>query len=163
MALIEQLEGPNWQSFLHDCFGYTLDVLKNDPSRSVGSSADDLRSWLKAGGIPRVQQQLDRQVEIRRFPPEKRAEIQKFVVKLAQEYRGPLVELSTKGVLPITMKEELGLDTLSSVNISTLIDRIIAGERPFEDWMYAHGHTEKEILEVYQVIDKWLIDHGIIS
>lgn len=162
MALIEQLERENWQSFFYDCFEYTLDILKNDPFRSVGSSADDLRSWLKAGGVPRVQEQLDRQMEIRRFPSEKRVDVQEFIIKLAQEYRGLLVELSTKGVLPILPKDELGLGTLSGVNVSDLIDRIIAGERPFEAWMYEHGHSEKEIQEVYQVIDQWLIDHGII-
>ena len=44
MALIEHLEQDNWQDFLRGSFEYTLEVLKNDRFRSVGSSVDDLRS-----------------------------------------------------------------------------------------------------------------------
>ena len=52
MALIEHLENTGWEEFLRDCFRYALEVLKNDRFRSVGSSVDDLRSWLLRAGLP---------------------------------------------------------------------------------------------------------------
>ena len=52
MALIEHLECDGWEAFLRDMFRYTLDVLENDRFGSVGSSVDDLRSWLARGGSP---------------------------------------------------------------------------------------------------------------
>ena len=39
---------------------------------------------------------------------------------------------------------------------------MIAGERPFEDWMHAHGRSDEEIAEIYQLIDEWLMQKGII-
>ena len=58
MALIEHLERDDWQEFLRDTFAYTLDVLKHDRFRHIGSAADDLRGWLTAGGIPKVKERL---------------------------------------------------------------------------------------------------------
>ncbi len=43
MALIENLEREGWEEFLRNCFQYTLQVLREDRFRSVGSSVDDLR------------------------------------------------------------------------------------------------------------------------
>ena len=40
---------------------------------------------------------------------------------------------------------------------------MMKGERPFEEWMYAHGRSDEEIAEVYGVIDGWLMQHGIIE
>ena len=54
MALIEHLERKGWQEFLEEVFRYVLDVLKEDRHRPLGSSGDDLRSWLTAGGVGRV-------------------------------------------------------------------------------------------------------------
>jgi len=54
MALIENLEQDNWQHMLRMFFNATLDILKTDPDASVGSSVDDLRAWLRTGGINRV-------------------------------------------------------------------------------------------------------------
>lgn len=62
MALIENLERDNWQEFFRGAFEYTLYILENDRFRSVGSSVDDLRSWLAGGGVSRVK---FRQVELK--------------------------------------------------------------------------------------------------
>ena len=50
MALIEHMGHDTWEETLRRFFEYTLDVLKHDRFRSVGSSVDDLRSWLTGGG-----------------------------------------------------------------------------------------------------------------
>ncbi len=42
---------------------------------------------------------------------------------------------------------------LTEEGVSDLVLRILAGERPFEDWMYAHGYSRKDVADVYQVID----------
>jgi hypothetical protein len=43
-----------------------------------------------------------------------------------------------------------------------LLNRILAGERPFEDWMRAQGHSDQDIAETYQIVDRWLIERGLI-
>ena len=67
MALIEHLEDDRWEEFFRGVFQYALEVMKHDRFRSVGSVADDLRSWLARGGVARVRERLDMQMEIRRF------------------------------------------------------------------------------------------------
>ena len=59
MALIENLEHEGWEEFFRDSFRYALEVLKNDRFRPVGSSVDDLKSWLTAGGVARVRTHLN--------------------------------------------------------------------------------------------------------
>ena len=75
MALIENLEHEGWEKFLRDSFRYALEVLKNDRFRSVGSSVDDLKSWLTAGGVARVSEHLNKQMEMRRFPLSRKSAI----------------------------------------------------------------------------------------
>ena len=163
MALIEHLEGDGWEEFLGDMFRYTLDVLKDDRFRSVGSSVDDLRSWLARGGVARVRECLDEQMEMRRFSPERRAAVDRCLEKLAQDNRGALLHLAAEGILPPPAPEETDLRGVSELDIQDLLSRMMAGERPFEDWMHAHGHSDEEIAEIYGVIDRWLMRNGIIS
>lgn len=54
MALIENLERDNWRSFLKSCFEQAVELLATDRFRWAGSSIDDLKSWLAAGGVNRV-------------------------------------------------------------------------------------------------------------
>ncbi len=51
MSLIENLDRPSWREFLAGTFATTLNVLEQDRYRLVGSSVDDLRAWLCAGGL----------------------------------------------------------------------------------------------------------------
>jgi len=58
-----------------------------------------------------------------------------------------------------SLSRVLGLD---AEELDSLIARIQVGERPFEDWMYAHGHSNEEIAAVYASVDKFLVKHGIL-
>lgn len=67
MALIENLEHEGWETFLRNCFRYTLELLQDDRYGFSGSSTDDLKSWLAVGGIARVQHHLADQAKMRGF------------------------------------------------------------------------------------------------
>lgn len=160
--MIENLEKNDWQDFFRMSFEYALYVLKNDRFRSVGSSVDDLRSWLAFGGISRVREALNNQMEMRRFSPARKAAINKFLEQLVRDNRRQLLELMAEGILPPTKKDLLSACGLSGVQFEDLLTRILAGERPFEEWMHAHGHSDEEIAAVYDKIDRWLMEKGII-
>jgi len=163
MALIENLEQDNWQHMLRMFFNATLDILKTDPDASVGSSVDDLRAWLRTGGINRVRENLDRQMQARRFSNDKRADVMRFLDVLLQENRLRLVELAGQRALPASEQAMLSASGISQVDVRDLLSRIMQGERPFEDWMHQHGHSDEDIARVYQTIDAWLVKQGLIS
>ena len=162
MALIENLERDGWQEFLRDSFRYALEVLKKDRFRPVGSSVDDLKSWLAAGGVARVREHLNMQMEMRRFPSAWKAAVNDCLEQLVRENRGALLDLVADGIVPATRQEWLDACGLSESDFQDLLSRIIAGERPFEDWMHAHGRSDEEIAEIYRVIDQWLMQRGMI-
>jgi len=163
MALIENLDKGNWREFLGSMFDYTLDVLKNDRFRSVGSSVDDLRAWLARGGIRRVKEHLADQMKQRRYPEDKQADILAFVDQLAEEHRPRLIELAARGIIPEASRDWLAACGITQAWLDDWVARVRAGERPFDDWMYAHGHSYEDIVEVYSVIDDFLVRHGILS
>ncbi len=105
MALIEHLEREGWEEFLRDMFRYTLDVLERDRFGSVGSSVDDLRSWLARGGVARVRERLDAQMDARRFPPSRRAAVNDCIEQLVRETPDALFDLTAKGIIPATGQE----------------------------------------------------------
>jgi hypothetical protein len=162
MSLIEHLESDNWKEVLRRNFEYALEVLKEDRFRIVSSSVDDLRSWLAAGGVSRVKEHLNDQMEMRRFPGAKRAAVNDFLDELVRENRHQLLDLAATGVLFATKQELLSACGLSELETEDLWRRILAGERPFEDWMHAHGRSDEEIAEIYRLIDQWLMQRGII-
>ena len=92
MALIEHLERDRWEEFFRGVFRYALEVMKHDRFRSVGSSADDLRSWLARGGVARVGEHLDTQMEMRRFSPSRRAAVSACLEQLVRENRRALLD-----------------------------------------------------------------------
>jgi hypothetical protein len=161
MALIENLERDDWEKFFRDCFRYTLEVLKADRFRSVGSSVDDLKSWLTAGGVARIRYYLGNQMEMQRFSPNRKAAINSCIEQLVKEHRGTLFDLMAKGIIPGSTQECLTACGFSEAEFNDLLDRLARGERPFEEWMYARGHSEKEVTEIYHVIDSWLLQVGI--
>ena len=163
MALIEHLEHDGWEEFFRDMFRYTLDVLKNDRFRPVGSSVDDLRSWLAAGGVARVRERLDEQMEIRRFPPARKSAVGDCFEQLVRENRETLLHLTAEGIVPAPRPVRLDACGVSEQDLQDLFGRMLAGERPFEDWMHAHGRSNEEIAELYATIDRWLMRKGIIS
>lgn len=162
MALIENLEHEGWEKFLRDSFRYALEVLKNDRFRSVGSSVDDLKSWLTAGGVIRVREHLNKQMEMHRFPLSRKEAVNDCIEQLVQENRGALLDLMADGIVPDTRQDQFEIYDLSKQDFQDILSRIIAGERPFEEWMHAHGHSDEEIEEIYRIIDQWLMQKGII-
>jgi hypothetical protein len=163
MALIENLEQDNWQELLRMFFIATLDILKTDPYSSVGSAVDDLRAWLRTGGVHRVRENLDKQMQARGFSDDKRKDVMGFLDVLLQENRLQLVELAGQTELPAKEQEILAVNGISQVDVRDLLTRIMLGARPFEDWMHQHGHSDEDIARVYQTIDAWLIQQGMIS
>lgn len=161
MALIENLERDGWEQFLRDSFRYTLEVLKEDRFRSVGSSVDDLRSWLTVGGVARVRHHLGKQMEMRGLSSVRKEAINKCIEELVEEHRGDLFDLMAKGIVPGSAQECLAACGFSEAEFDDLLERLARGERPFEEWMYAHGHSEEDVAAVYAVIDKWLLQAGI--
>ena len=162
MALIENLEHEGWEKFFRDSFLYALEVLKNDRFRPVGSSVDDLKSWLTAGGVAQVCEHLNKQMKMRRFLLSRKSAVNDCIEQLVRENRGALLDLMADGIIPDTRQERLEACGLSEQDFQDILSRIIAGERPFEEWMHAHGHSDEEIEEIYGVIDQWLIQKGII-
>lgn len=162
MALIENLEWDNWEEFLRSSFEYALDVLKKDRFRSVGSSVDDLRSWLACGGISRVKEHLNNQMNMRRFSSKRKAAVNDVLEQLVRENRSKLLDLMAEGIVASTKQEWLTASGMSEHQFQDLLSRILAGERPFEDWMHAHGRSDQEIAETYRLIDQWLMQSGMI-
>jgi hypothetical protein len=162
MSLIEHLDSDHWQEVLRRNFEYALEVLKNDRFRTVSSSVDDLRSWLTVGGVTRVKEHLNDQMEMRRFPADKKAAVNAFLDDLARENRHRLLDLMAQDVLVPAKQEWLSACDVTELEVEDLWHRILSGERPFEDWMHTHGRSDEEIAEVYRLIDEWLMKRGII-
>jgi hypothetical protein len=163
MALIENLERDDWEEFLRSSFRYALDVLKKDRYKPVGSSVDDLKSWLTAGGIDRVRRHLQKQMEMRGFSETHKTAVISCLESLATENRCALLDLATLGIVPGSSHECLAACGFSETEIHDLLQRMVRGERPFDEWMRTHGRSDKEIAEVYSIIDRWLIHRGIIA
>jgi hypothetical protein len=123
---------------------------------------DDLISWLTAGGVNRVKEHLNDQMEIRRFPSAKKAAVNNLLDDLVRENRHRLLELMAQGVLVATKQQWLSAFGFTEPELEDLWSRMLAGERPFEDWMHAHGRSDEEIAEVYRLIDEWLMQRRII-
>lgn len=142
-------------------FEYALWTLRHNRFGHVGSSVDDLRSWLAVGGISRVRHHLEEVMDIRGFPKEGVVEIRKHIDKLAHDNRSELLALARDGIIPAS--GTLDADALTIGDVEDAMRRIARGERPLEEWMYARGHTNEEVIEVYKSIDEWLVDNGIIA
>lgn len=138
MSLIEHLETDDWKEILRRNFEYALEVLKNDRFRTVSSSVDDLRSWLTAGGVSRVREHLNNQMEMRRFPVTKRVAVNDFLDELVRDNRAWLLDLMGQEILSPTKQEWLSACGFTEPQFEDLWSRILTGERPFEDWMHAH-------------------------
>ncbi len=99
---------------------------------------------------------------LRQFPADKQQAVLDFLDLLLRENRRRLLELVDQHVIPPAKQELLAASGLSAMEIADLLTRILAGERPFEEWMYAHGHSAETIAEVYKTIDAWLMAQGIL-
>ncbi len=160
-ALIEHLENDGWQTFFSEVLGFALWVLRNDRHRLLGSSADDLRAWLVAGGIPRIRHHLETGMEMREFPETRNMEVRKHINTLAVHHLPELIALALYRIIPTSGVPVVG--GVSGAEIEDALRRILRRERPFEEWMNAHKRTYENVIEIYRDIDKWLLDNGIVT
>ena len=160
MALIENLERDNWKEFFSEMFRYALWTLRHNRFGHVGSSVDDLRGWLVASGIPGVRQSLEYGMGMRRFPGHRAIEVSEHIDKLVNDHRSELVALARDGIIPTSGVPDA--DGLSVGDLEDALRHIALGERPFEEWMYAHGHNYQDVIEVYKSIDNWLVESGTL-
>ncbi len=161
MALIEYLEKGDWRGYLQSIFPFTLDVLKNKRFDVGGSPVDDLRAWLGVGGVSRVKHHLRYQMGQLRYPADKQADVLACVDQLAREHRLPLLELIAQGVIRVPQAEWLAACDLTQAQFDDSLNRLLAGERPFDDWMSAQGHSAEEIAALNRIIDEWLRERRI--
>jgi hypothetical protein len=101
-------------------------------------------------------------MEIRKFPSAKQAAVNDLLDQLVRDNRHRLLDLMAQDVLGATKQEWLSACGFTELELEDLWRRILAGERPFEDWMHAHGRSDEEIAEIYRLIDEWLRRRGII-
>ncbi len=163
MALIENLDKGDWRKFLESMFDYTLWVLKNDRFRFGGSAVDDLRAWLGVGGVSRVKHHLGYQMKELRYPADKQADVLACVDQLAQEHRLRLLDLIAQGVIRAPQEEWLAACDLTKARFDDSLNRLLAGEKPFAEWMSAHGHSDEEIAALNRIIDEWLTERRIVG
>ena len=160
MALIENLERDNWRSHLESYFEQAVELLASDRFRWAGSSIDDLKNWLSAGGVSRVKLHLNKQMELRRFSLERKVAVNDALNSLARENRQKLLALMSDGVIAFDKNEVLSSLSLSEREFEQALQLILAGGNPFEDWMRAHNHSDDEIEAVYRIIDDWLVGYS---
>lgn len=163
MALIENLDKDDWREFLVSMFDYTLYVLKNDRFCSAGSALDDLRAWLACGGVSRVKHHLRYQMGQLRYSADKQTDVLACVDQLAREHRLRLLELIAQGVIRAPQEEWLAACDLTKAQFDDSLGRLLAGERPFDDWMRAHAHSDEEIAALNRIIDEWITERRILG
>lgn len=164
MALIEYLDREDWQPLFRQFFESALYLMKHDPTAPRGSAVDDLHAGLSQGGIPRVRYHLRQAMPMRGYSEEKQAEILAYVDTLAHDHRQELLDLirSERISTKFQLRSLLQAINMPKEYFHDLLDRIMAGERPFEEKMSALGHNEQDIAALYQEIDQWLSDNNLI-
>ncbi len=156
MSLIENLERSNWREFLVGVCTTTLEVLEHDRFRRVGSSVDDMRAWLCRGGISHARLRLEQQAMDRDFAEEHRAQILAAFDEFVLQNLPSILRLTASGVIPGPKDLTVRTGLPTAADVAECLSRMAAGERPFEEWMRAHGQTDADIAAVYAVIDEWL-------
>jgi len=161
MSLIEYLEHDNWQEVLSRSFEGAIVLLQTDRFRRTSSAIDDVRSWLTSGGVIRVQQHLNRQMNDRRIPHNRQIEIRDYLGQLVQANRQDLLKLMTTGIIPENQLDFLATCGISDAEFESMVQQITAGENPFESWMITNGYSQETINQIYQIIDRWLVQTGL--
>jgi len=161
MALIEYLEHDNWREVLRRSFEGAIALLQTDRFRITSSAIDDVRSWLTSGGVSRVQQQIDRQMEARRLASDRQREIRDCLGQLVQENQHSLMQLMADGIIPWNQADFLVTCGMSESEFDAMWQQISTGANPFESWMLANGYSQETIDQIYQIIDRWLLKTGL--
>lgn len=99
-------------------------------------------------------------MELRRFSLERKVAINDALNSLAREHRQKLLALMSDGVIAFDKNEVLSSLSLSEREFEKMLQLILTGGNPFEDWMRANNRSEEEITAVYQAIDSWLIGNN---
>lgn len=157
MSLIEHLENDNWREVLRRSFEGAINLLQTDRFRRTSSAIDDIRSWLTSGGVSRVQLQLNRQMEAGHLAVEQQSEIRDFLVQLVQENQRSLLQLIADGIIPWNQADFLATMGISNAEFDAMWEHISAGGNFFETWMLANNYSQDQINQIYQIIDRWLV------
>ncbi len=160
MSLVENLDQDHWQRSLDGAFSVVLKVLATDRFCILGSSADDMRSWLTSGGVARVREGLKEQMEGRRIPMDRRAEVLARCEVLVRENRAALLSLALNQVIPATPEDFLDFIGWKPEDFGTILARIRAGDRPFETAMRESGRSEEDIAAINASMDRALSRMG---
>lgn len=160
MSFIEHMARDDWDSNFRLFFEGTLSSLEEDPFMHLGSAMGDLRAWLTRGGVARLRYMLVDQMQKLSYPEAKQAAILGYLNELVENNRTRLLNLADKSVLPPL--SVLG-DKSSEVDPEDMMRRLIAGERPFEEWMYGQGYTSSEIQSIYEQVDRCLFENDVFG
>lgn len=160
MSLIENLERENWKPFLQNTFKRALELLSENRFLWAGSSIDDLKSWLIAGGVSRVRYHLNQQMQMRQFPPQRINDINEELKHLIQAHRLLLLQLTATSTITIGAEDCLEILGFTKVQFEELLHQVRAGENPFERWIKAQGHSDEEIAAAYRYVDEWLLNNS---
>ncbi len=104
MSLIEYLHGDDCEEVFRGFFEDTLEVLKHDPYRLVGSAVDDLRSWFAVSGVNGVRILLNNQMDGCRFSPERKLALNNCLEQLLAENQETIQELIDNGTIRNIMR-----------------------------------------------------------
>jgi hypothetical protein len=164
MALIEHFDREDWQPLFRQFFESALYLMKHDPTAPRGSAVDDLHAGLSQGGVPRVRYHLTQAMPMRGYSEEKQAEILAYLDTLAHDHRQELLDLirSERIATKFQLRSLLQTINVSEEHLGDWLDRILAGERPFEEKLIALGYNEQDTATLYQEIDRWLSDNNLI-
>ena len=160
MSFIEHLAHDNWPDSFRLFFEGTLSALEEDPGMYLGSAMDDLRASLTRGGVARLRSMLKTQMKDLRYPDEKQVAVLEHLRQMTSDNRTRLLLLAERGIIP--RLSALG-DMPATIDLGEMTCRLLAGERPFEEWMYGQGYTEREIQDIYQQVDRCLFEQGVIE
>ena len=164
MALIEHFDREDWQPLFRQFFESALYLMKHDPTAPRGSAVDDLHAGLSQGGVPRVRYHLTQAMPMRGYSEEKQAEILAYLDTLAHDHRQELLDLirSERIATKFQLRSLLQNFHVPEGYFRDLMDRLLAGERPFEEKLIALGYNEQDTATLYQEIDRWLSDNNLI-
>ncbi len=127
MSLIEHLEGPGWQESLARTFAFTLDVLETDPYRLAGSSVDDMRAWLRAGGVSHARARLAEQARLRQLPADHQDQLGAAFDALVDRHRPQILRLAGRGVIPAPGPRDVPAGFPTKLDVADCLARMAAG------------------------------------
>jgi hypothetical protein len=152
MALIEHLDSDGWAESLSHFFGSAVKLLKEDRFRFAGSSIDDIKSWLTAGGVSRLKHHLNVQMAELHYPDDKQVAVQQRLDQLVQSHRLELLDLLALDVIPLNWQNLLDICGWSQTDVAVLARRTGDGDHPLVEWLAAQGYSQDAISIFHRLI-----------